>query len=178
MAKIEEIWKDVPGYEGLYQASNQGNIRFLSRAKHKRKCRDYTPRLLNPTINRCGYCRVGLSKNNKITYWSSHRLVAIAFIPNPENKPQVNHKNGIKTDNRVENLEWVTNKENKEHAQKNGLVVRGQRVHTCILTEAQVLEIRAAHKGSHKIQYNLRHKYGISRSGLWNIINRNSWKHI
>lgn len=106
---MKERWKDIEGYEGLYQVSNRGKI-YSFKSK----------RCLKGQITIWGYKQVELTNNNIISSLSIHRLVAQAFIPNPENKPEVNHKNGIKTDNRVENLEWVTSKENKIHAVEIG----------------------------------------------------------
>lgn len=105
-----EIWKDIPGYEGLYQVSNLGNVKSF-------KCNKEI--LLKLNTNNVGYYCIGLS--NKNTEWFGvHRLVGMAFIPNPKNKPQINHKNNIKTDNRVENLEWCTGSYNALYGYKVG----------------------------------------------------------
>lgn len=117
-----EQWKDVVGYEGVYQVSNIGNVRTVQREVWNGK--GYVLLLSHPTkqvLNNKGYPCVYLRKNHTTFYTSVHRLVAKAFIPNPKNKPQVNHINGIKTDNRVENLEWCTSGENQAHAWRIGL---------------------------------------------------------
>ena len=110
-----EIWKDIPGYEGLYQVSNMGRIKSIANKEIKfgvNQVNSKIDKIIKQLKNGQGYLRIGLSKNNKQIKFSVHRLVAQTFIPNPENKTTVNHKNEIKTDNRVENLEWMSNKEN------------------------------------------------------------------
>ena len=101
---MEEIWKDIEGYEGFYSVSNLGRV--YSRRRE---------RFLTPIITKMGYQRVHLSVDGNVETRAIHRLVAQAFIPNPENKPTVNHINEVKTDNRVENLEWATNLEQNIH---------------------------------------------------------------
>lgn len=105
-----EIWKDIKGYEGLYQVSNFGRIKSFVRNVSN-------PRIMKTYINRKGYIKCYIGGKSK----SIHRLVADAFIPNHKNKPQVNHIDGNKQNNNVENLEWATNSENQKHAIKCGL---------------------------------------------------------
>ena len=104
-----EIWKDIKGYEGLYQISNFGNVKRIQSNKY-----------IKPH-NEKGYIRVALCKNNKVKHLYLHRLIATAFIPNPENKSDVNHKDGNKMNNKINNLEWTTRKENMNHAKDTGL---------------------------------------------------------
>jgi hypothetical protein len=106
----QEVWKDIVEYEGLYMVSNLGRVKSLPRSGTILQ-----EKILSQRVGRKYLC-VMLCKNNIKKCTSVHRLIAQAFIPNPDNKPQVNHKNGIKTDNIVCNLEWVTAKENSQHA--------------------------------------------------------------
>lgn len=107
-----EIWKDIEGYEGKYQISNLGRIRSV-KTQYK---------ILKPDLyNGRGYANITLIKDDEKFKTVIHRLVAKAFIPNPKDKPIVNHINGNKLDNRADNLEWCTESENAEHAYKTGL---------------------------------------------------------
>lgn len=118
---MEEIWKDIDGFEGYYQISNIGNVKSLHRiVHHSNGFKTVRERILKPTKAK-GYCIVRVVKKHTNKYLTVHRLVAKSFIKNTGNKRCVNHKNGIKTDNRVENLEWCTYKENTSHAYKTGL---------------------------------------------------------
>lgn len=111
---MSEEWRPVAGYEGIYEVSNYGNVFSLERIDSAGRRRGGFK--LKQKTNKYGYKCVNLSKNGIVTSTTVHRLVAQAFIPNPDNKPEVNHKNEDKQDNRVENLEWVTSKENQNHA--------------------------------------------------------------
>ena len=111
-----ELWKDIPEYEGLYQASNLGNIRSLDHIR-KNGTNQYIQKgkLLKLNKNTSGYLQVRLSKNGIAKTYRVNRLIALTFISNPEVKQTVNHINGNKLDNRVENLEWATHKEQITH---------------------------------------------------------------
>lgn len=106
MEKREEIWKDIPEYEGIYQASNLGRIRSL-----KKKA----PRILKQCLKEDGYNRVNLYKDGKYKNCQVHRLVALTFVPNPDNKPTVDHIDRDKTNNNIENLRWATSLEQNEY---------------------------------------------------------------
>ena len=110
---MKEIWKDIKGYEGSYKISNYGRVMCLD-ARHYGKIK-------RPQIDKDGYEKVWLSRNSKKKPFFIHRLVALHFIDNPEQKPVVNHKDGNKRNNRLDNLEWCTHSENDKHAFKIGL---------------------------------------------------------
>lgn len=113
-----EEWRDVCGYEGRYEVSNLGRVRSLARLVNRQNWTSFQlpGRILRPRSTRKGYLIVALCRESKQKNFTVHRLVAKAFIPNPSDLPEVNHRNGDKTDNRVENLEWVTAAENVKHS--------------------------------------------------------------
>ena len=118
-----EIWKDIEGYEGLYQASSYGNVKRVrteTRDK-KNRIRIKNEVLLKPYLNNKDRELVGLSKDGKVKKYLLYRLIAITFIPNPANKKTVNHINGNHKDNHKNNLEWATYGENIKHAWDMGL---------------------------------------------------------
>jgi len=117
-ANTEEVWKDIKGYEGLYQVSNRGRVKSLERyIKRGIHGIQYSPeRIRKQSQTHDGYQIIILSKNKIKTTNRVNRIVADAFIPNPNNKPQVNHINNVRDDNRVENLEWVTASENQKYS--------------------------------------------------------------
>lgn len=111
---MNEIWKDIKGYENLYQVSNMGRVKSLERIiiRCDNKTQTIKEKILKTRIGNNGYYTIILSKKGEIKKIDIHRLIAIAFIPNPDNKPCIDHINGDRTDNRIENLRWVTQKEN------------------------------------------------------------------
>lgn len=118
---MKEIWRDVDKYEGSYQVSNLGRIKSVYRIDNNHHI--VKERILNQMKNWSGYMRVALSKNGKVKKHSVHRLVAKAFIPNPLNKPQVNHKDETRDNNCVDNLNWMTAKENSNYGSRNSNVL-------------------------------------------------------
>lgn len=174
--------RQINGYEGKYSVTEDGRI---YKHAHSTKRGDgiwYFPaRWLKLQHDSYGYFRVQLThptrgpKNHKI-----HRLVAEAFISNPRKAGTVNHKNGIKTDNRVENLEWLTNKENVQHGWKLGLIKqeKGEQHPNSKLTETQVRRIRSVDIPSGLSRNKTASKYGVSKGLINAIVARRAWKHI
>lgn len=113
-----EVWKKVPNYKG-YEVSNKGKIRSIDKIS-KNGCK-IKGKLFKIWISTTGYCMTGIGRNGEYRQYGVHRIVAWAFLPNPKNKREINHINGVKTDNRVENLEWCTRQENVQHAIQTGL---------------------------------------------------------
>jgi hypothetical protein len=146
-----ETWKPIKGYEGLYEVSNYGRIKTLQLT---------FPRIRKTKINPRGYEVIDLTKNKKDQQCRIHRLVAQAFLPNPENKPEVNHIDCIKTNNHVSNLEWSTSQENMSHAAKNGLTASKQK-------NAAFKGVIAAYKDG-KFKHTMVGKYEITDKGFNN----------
>lgn len=120
---MEEVWKDIPNYEGLYQASNLGRIKSLNRIIMRKDNKIYTQKekILKPAKNHKGYLHCSLTKDFKTKKISVHRLVAQTFISNSNNLPQVNHIDGNKQNNQTNNLEWITNYDNIQHSITTGI---------------------------------------------------------
>lgn len=114
-----EVWKDIPGYEGSYRASDKGRI--CSTDRRDTLGRHVRGRVMKAQVDEKGYLRIRLHGDQKRMF-RVHQLVALTFIPNPDSKPEINHRNGRKQDNSVENLEWVTTAENFTHARETGLL--------------------------------------------------------
>ncbi len=171
-----EKWKSVIGYEGIYEISDLGRLRRILKP---RKYRPYQNKILNPCKDKNGYFRTVLTDNNKNRKSKRvNRIVAIAFIPNPDNKPCVNHKNGIKSDNRAVNLEWVTVSENNIHAIRNGLSGQagGEDHHMSKLKEAEVLKIKKMYATKKYKQIDLAEIFRISQTQISRIINNKRWR--
>lgn len=110
----QEIWKEIKGFDGNYSASTKGRVKSNGLLKGKNS----KVRILKTEMSKKGYLRVGLTKDGKQKKYLVHRLVAIAFLDNPNNLPEVNHRNEIKTDNRVENLEWMSRRDNMNYGDR------------------------------------------------------------
>jgi hypothetical protein len=130
--KSQTQWEPIANYPA-YEINKLGQIRSL---------RSKTKKNLKPVDNGLGYKRVSLTKDGEAVSYYIHRLVAQTFLPNPENKPEVNHLNGKKDDNRLENLEWSTKAENLKHAAENGFMSSGEDHYRNTLSDQQVRDIR------------------------------------
>lgn len=178
-----EKWKDIKGYESVYQISNFGRVKRLEKrikkiGHHNQKVVLWKGRVLKRLLNPNGYFGVDLSLNGKIHRYLVHRLVLQAFLKNPKNKPYINHKNLIKTDNNLTNLEWVTPAENDAHAIRMGVksgFLKGEKHLLVKLTEKQVLLIRA---NSYKKLKVLAEEFKVNYRTISDILTRKRWKHI
>lgn len=134
---MAEVWKDVPGFEGLYQVSDMGRVKSLARVMERTGtwATSQKERILKPSLCK-GYRHVVLCKQGRRQSFAVHRLVALAFVPNPATKPQINHMDGNKENNRPRNLEWVTSSENNLHRRRvlNGGGGKAPRAVICLDT--------------------------------------------
>lgn len=180
MKESKEFWKVIEDFPN-YLISNKGNVKTVKTLEN---------RILFTKDD--GYVSCTFTLNGKSYYKYVHRLVAEAFVSNPNNKGQVNHKNGIKNDNSVENLEWVTPSENIRHAIETGLLkykkkeeeiknrkfVQGEKVHNSKATVEQVIEIRVLYETGEYKQSELAERFDLSYNIIYDIVNRNTYKHI
>lgn len=197
---MKEKWKDIEGYEGKYMVSNCGLVKSMQRkVTYNTKCNrrgkfnsqhTICERIMSQFKDSRGCCAVSLYKNRQRKRFYVHRLVAQAFIPNPNNKPHINHKDCKPENNCVDNLEWVTPKENAQHASRNGLLVT---------TEYQKSQTSKANKGSghgysklHEddipvirrmrsegMTYkNIASKFNVNRATIGYILRGKTWTHV
>lgn len=174
----QEEWKDIINYEEMYKVSNLARVKSLPKKRivfTNKITAHYKEKILKQILNN-GYFGVTLCNLENRNIIKTHRLIAQAFIPNPENKPQVNHINGIKTDNRLGNLEWNTASENTQHAYDNKLTiaVNGENHHQSKLTKIDVMEIRK----DNFTREELSKIYNVHISAINKIKRRCLWKHI
>lgn len=171
-----EIWKDIVGYEGRYQVSNNGKIKTFCRIAPIKY-----PKLLKPNTTRDGYLTVCLISNTgKRKTWSVHRLVAMVFISNAEQKPEVNHKDGNKKNNLAENLEWVTHPEQMAHAARLQLFSdrNGERNSNAKLSSNDVLELIRLYDFDVYTPKDLAEKYNIAKPTVIGILSGRLWNHL
>jgi len=176
-----EVWKDIIGFEGYYQISNMGRVKGMHRPLirlgrvYKYACK----KLLALTFAGAGYLRIILCKDGVKKSHYVHILVANAFIPNPENKPTVNHKKGIKTDNRATEIEWATRSENTTHAHNTGLIVAnfGENAASAKLKNCDIPVIREMLKNGYKARM-IALKYNVSNNTIYSIKNGKWWSKV
>jgi hypothetical protein len=171
--------KDIKGYEGYYKISEDGVVKSYDRYVNIMRGfkRLMKGRVMRPYIGRDGYYYYLLTVNKKSNHIALHRLLAIAFLPNPENKREVNHINGDRLDNKLSNLEWVTPKENIQHSIRIGTNTQclpGERNPMSKLKPDQVIKIRSM-TGSHQ---NIAKVFGVSRRTIGLIKSRVRWAHL
>lgn len=185
---MKEVWKNIDGYDGYYQVSNTGKIRSW---KNNRWGKSKTPTIMTLTKNNDGYNTCNLSNNSIQTQFRVARLVGTYFVQNSENKPCINHINGIKTCDFSWNLEWVTYKENAIHAWNNNLqvvsklqkeiaseIMRGSKHHNSKLNENDVSEIITMLSETDKTHNQIAKQFSVSRSTISKISNGKIWRHV
>ncbi len=171
MASLE-VWKPILGYEGIYEVSTDGNIRNFRNKKQ-----------LKPQRSGNGYFKVNLCKNGYVRHLWVHRLVAEAFLSNEDNLPVVDHVDGNKINNRADNLEWCSQKENSVRAWNNGFTPQppirsGEKHQNHVLTEYQVSEIRELYNAGLHSQRELAKRFSVSQTTIKMIVNNRAWKGV
>jgi len=173
-----EEWRDVPGYENMYQVSDRGQIRSI------RSCWKHGFRVMKLSNDRAGYFSVGLQVGEKKFRYFVHALVALTFIGERPDGMQINHKNGNKKDNNINNLEYLTPSENARHRFRVlGHVpsrygkARGEKTGSAKFTEQIVIEIRGRHRAGQSMK-SLSVEYEVRFNSIWSIVHRKTWKHV
>lgn len=182
---MEEEWRDVVGYEGMYEISSLGVLRSLNRVvpNHISKTRvgksNFNGKILKFWLDKYGYEVVSVCRNAKREKTYIHRAVAIAFIPNPNNYPFVNHLDGNKRNNNVYNLEWCTAIMNVRHAYSSGLMDsnKGERNFHSVLKDIDIPIIRELNDYGIS-PYEISNRYGCSPATIYDVIKKRTWKHI
>lgn len=170
-----EVWVNLPGFEDYYEISTKGQIKRKSK---QRKRGFYKEKILPLRKSSYGYYEVVFHIDNKRYKFLLHRLLAMTFIPNPENKPEVNHKNGIRTDFNLENLEWCTRQENQKH--KNEILKshnKGERHPLAKLKESDIYDIHELYKKGWSMA-ELSRKYNVLDTTIFKIVKGITWAHL
>lgn len=168
---MTETWKTIAGFEN-YQISDKGRVKSLNYAQSG------IERIMKSDLTNDGYLRIRLRKNSIAYKYYVHRLVALHFIPNPTYLPSVNHINGNRTDNRVENLEWISYSENQlKSNRKPKSQVKGEAVFNSKLTEEKVRKIRRKKEKGYNYSQ-LSREYKVSTGAIKKVVLRYTWKHV
>jgi hypothetical protein len=177
---MTEEWRSLKGLVengDYYEASNFGGVRSISRVTTNGK--KLKGKILSQKKEKGGYLAVNLYLNNNIKYYQAHRLVAIAFIDNYESKPEVNHKDGVKTNNHIYNLEWSTEKENIKHAVETGLFnTKGESNPNAKINKNDVIKIRELYASGNYTLKEIGEIFNIAFQTISAIVNKKRWKHI
>lgn len=175
MIEFIEEWRKVPGYEEHYEVSNTGRVRSFDRMKYNgQQWHIYHGKILKLGLDMKGYYFANLYKNQEVRPHRVHRLVLAAFAAPSDQF--INHIDGIKTNNRVDNLEYCTAKENGAHASMMGLIPMGERSHLAKLQELDVKEIIRLRNTATRRQ--LARRFGVCRQTIDHIMTGRTWKHI
>ena len=176
-----EIWKDIKDYEGRYQVSNLGRVKSLERVIKRPKkvgCFVQKERILKPSKCKGGYMGVTLVIDKKKKRHLVHRLVAIAFIKNPNSLKYVNHIDAKRDNNKAKNLEWCTQSENKKHSYNLGLSnKKGTNHHLSKFTESDIIDIRRKYEQEGLLQKTIAKEYNVSKATIWHIVNYKTWNY-
>jgi len=183
---MQETWKEIPGFEGYYEANNLGIIRSIDRVVPNGRYGTVKAKskILKPALSQDGYLRCALSKERKLKSFPVHRLVCMAFYGLVPNGMEINHKDGNKINNCIDNLEYITHKQNIQHAFDNKLMLpkRGELNGMSKVTEADVIEIRkiASSGGRYYGRKALSKRFGITEGHVKDIVTRrrNVWPHL
>jgi len=175
----EEQWKPIKGYEGLYEVSSESRIKSLSRTARANVTgvRKIKERILRQSLSSYGYAIVNLSKNGIKKCIQVHRVIASAFIPNPENKPQVNHIDFVRNNNKISNLEWVTVSENAIHSVPNRGKRWGDNAPRSKLSEKTKRRIISIYVDGRFTQSELAKRFDVCQPTISDIVNKESIKY-
>lgn len=180
--QLEEDWKEIKGYEGKYLISSLGRVYILERKikDSKGRFRSLKGKIAKQATSLNGYKFVGLTSNNVRKIHYIHRLVSEHFIEREKNKEWVNHIDGDKTNNNIDNLEWCTPSENIKHAYDNNLNVhfKGVSFPLSKLDDDKVKEIRISYSSNRKNRKQLADKYNVSAGTIAKVVNNETWKHV
>jgi len=179
---MQEIWKDIKGYEGFYQISNFGRVASLTRIVKvgEKRQKIQLGRILSQQISGNGYYYLSLCKNGINKTERPHRLVGLYFLKKIEGKNQINHKDGNKLNNISTNLEWCSASENMKHAYKNNLEKKivGEKCNFAKLTEIKVKEILTLINSKKIMLKDIARIYGVCRSTISSIKNKKNWRYL
>ena len=172
---MDEIWKDIPGYEGIYQVSNNGKVKSMKRIRKGGGV--LKEKMMTLYLDKDGYVKTSLYKNKKKNPMMVHRLVAFAFIDNPNMFPQINHKDENHSNNNVENLEWCDSKYNTNYGSRSKKI-SGEKHGLHKLTNEEIKYIRNVYIPYHN-EFSgaaLARKFGVTQSAIQAVVNNKTWK--